>query len=191
MATGGEGIARLYTRTGDRGDTGLVGGARVAKDSLRIASFGAYDELGAQLGCVEANLPPGLDRARAVVRRLQHELYIAQSELATPPQSPPPARRIEARHVSRLEAETDEFAARFEPVHTFVLPRGAPSAAELHVARAIARRAERALWALHAVEPLRPELLQWANRLSDLLFAIALSVNHELGVAEVPPDYST
>ncbi|MCI4318838.1 MAG: cob(I)yrinic acid a,c-diamide adenosyltransferase [Thermoplasmata archaeon] len=190
MATGGEGIARLYTRTGDRGDTGLVGGARVAKDSLRIASFGAYDELGAQLGCAEAALPAELRRTREVVRQLQHELYVAQSELATPSTAPPPARRIEARHVARLEAETDEFASKFEPVHTFVLPRGAPSASELHVARAVARRAERALWALNVVETQRPELLQWANRLSDLLFAMALSVNHELGVAEVPPDYS-
>jgi cob(I)alamin adenosyltransferase len=190
VATGGEGIARLYTRTGDRGETGLVGGARVAKDSLRIASFGAYDELGAQLGRVEASLPAEFDRLRAVVRQLQHELYIAQSELATPPQAPPPAHRIEARHVARLEAETDEFAAKFEPVHTFVLPRGSASAADLHIARSVARRAERALWALNAAERQRPELLQWANRLGDLLFAMALSVNHDLGEAEVPPDYT-
>ncbi|MCI4351510.1 MAG: cob(I)yrinic acid a,c-diamide adenosyltransferase [Thermoplasmata archaeon] len=189
MATGGEGIARLYTRTGDRGETGLVGGTRVAKDSLRIASFGAFDELGAQLGRVEATLPPELARARSVIRRLQHELYIAQSELATPPHAAPPAHRIEARHVQRLEAETDEFAGMFEPVHTFVLPGGSAAAAELHVARAVSRRAERGLWALHAVEPQRAQLLQWANRLSDLLFAMALSVNHDLGVTEVPPDY--
>jgi cob(I)alamin adenosyltransferase len=190
VATGGEGIARLYTRTGDGGDTGLVGGARVAKDSARIASFGSYDELGAQLGRVEVTLPPGLTRPRTVVRRLQHELYVAQSELATPSTAAPPAHRIEARHVSRLESETDEFSAMFDPIHTFVLPRGSAGAAELHVARATARRAERALWSLHRLEPQRPELLQWANRLGDLLFAMALSVNHELGVPEVPPDYT-
>lgn len=124
------------------------------------------------------------------MRRLGHELFVAQSELATPPASPPPAHRIEARHVERLERDIDRFAATFPPVRTFVLPGGSSGGAALHVARTVARRAERELWELHATEPVRPELLQWANRLSDLLFAMALSVNDSAGTPEVPPDYS-
>lgn len=125
-----------------------------------------------------------------MVRRLGHELFVAQSELATPPTSPPPAHRIEARHVERLEHDIDRFADTFPPVRTFVIPGGSPGGAALHVARTVSRRAERDLWELHASEPVRPELLRWANRLSDLLFALALSVNESAGSPEVPPDYS-
>ncbi|MGI0071212.1 MAG: cob(I)yrinic acid a,c-diamide adenosyltransferase [Thermoplasmata archaeon] len=192
MAPGDESIPRLYTRTGDRGTTGLVGGARVEKDSARIRAYGTLDELGSALGLVEADLPESLGDARTTVRRLEHELYIAQSELAVAPTATkPPAHRIEARHVTRLESDIDRFDAAHPELRSFVLPRGARVAAEVHLARTIARRAERELWALHRSEPQRDELLQWANRLSDLLFALALAVNHALGVAEVAPDYST
>jgi cob(I)alamin adenosyltransferase len=191
VAAGDESIPRLYTRTGDRGTTGLAGGARVDKDSARIRAYGPFDELGAQLGLVDADLPESLEDARTTVRRLEHELYIAQSELAVAPGAKPPAHRIEARHVARLESDIDRFDAAHPELRSFVLPRGARVTAEIHAARTIARRAERELWALHRTEPQRAELLEWTNRLSDLLFALALAVNHSLGVAEVPPDYST
>ncbi len=191
MAAGDESIPRLYTRTGDRGTTGLAGGARVDKDSPRIRAYGTFDELGSQLGLVSADLPDARTDVRATVLRLEHELYIAQSELASAPGSKPPAHRIESRHVARLEADIDRYDAAHPPLRSFVLPRGSRSAAELHVARTIARRAERELWALHRAEPQRAELLAWANRLSDLLFALALAENHAAGVAEVAPDYST
>jgi cob(I)alamin adenosyltransferase len=122
--------------------------------------------------------------------RLQHELYIAQSEIATPPTAPAPAHRIEARHVKRLENELDEYTARVAERHLFVLPRGTAAGAALHVARTVARRGERELWALNRESPQRPELLQWMNRLSDLLFVLALAVNQEQGFAEVSPDYT-
>jgi cob(I)alamin adenosyltransferase len=190
VAAGGEIIPRLYTRTGDDGTTGLAHGARVAKESLRIDAYGTVDELGAQLGRLEAGLPASLDEFRTVVRRLQHQLFIAQSELAIPPGGKPPAHVIEARHVAELEREIDRFDARHPELRSFVLPGGSVAAAEFHVARTVARRAERGLWRLHRVEPVRPELLQWANRLSDLLFAMALAANAALGVAETAPDYS-
>jgi cob(I)alamin adenosyltransferase len=190
VATGGESIPRLYTRTGDRGTTGLAGGSRVEKDSARIRAYGAYDELGSQIGLTAAELPPTLADARALLQRLGHELFIAQSELAAPPGHVGSTPRIEARHVSRLEAEIDRFDAAHPPLTTFVLPGGSSAAGYLHVCRAISRRAERELWTLHRAEPQRPELLQWANRLSDLLFALALAANHSMGVAEVAPDYS-
>lgn len=190
MAAGGESIARLYSRTGDRGTTALAGGSRVEKDTPRIRAYGTYDELGAYLGLVEVHLPPSLDEIRTIVRRLQNELYIAQAELATPPHGRNPTHRIEARHVTRLEADIERFGTSHERLHSFVLSGGSLPGAHLQVARTVARRAERELWTLHRTEPIRPELLRWANRLSGLLFALALAANHALGVAEVPPDYS-
>jgi cob(I)alamin adenosyltransferase len=112
------------------------------------------------------------------------------SELATPRSAPTPRHRIDARHVRRLETDIDRLSSELEPVHSFALPRGTPAAAELHVARTVARRAERELWTLHREEPQRPELLEWANRLSDLLFALALATNRAASVAEIPPDYA-
>jgi cob(I)alamin adenosyltransferase len=127
---------------------------------------------------------------RLLVRRLAHEVFVANSEVASPGPTPQAAHRIDTRHLHRLEEETDRLTATLDPVHSFVLPRGAPGAAHLQYARTVARRAERDLWALHAEEPQREVLLQWANRLSSLLFALALAVNRADGLAEIPPDYS-
>jgi cob(I)alamin adenosyltransferase len=190
LATGGENIPRLYTRTGDRGTTGLAHGARIDKDSPRIRAYGTFDELGAHLGLLMASLPPALEDLRTLVRRLEHELFIAQSELAVGAGGKPPAHRIESRHVLGLEAEIDRWDGAHPPLATFVLAGGSPAAAEFHVARTVARRAERELWALHRTDPQRAELLEWTNRLSDLLFAAALAANHALDVAEVAPDYT-
>jgi cob(I)alamin adenosyltransferase len=191
VAAGDENIPRLYTRTGDRGTTGLAGGARVDKDSPRIRVYGTFDELGSQLGLVQADLPGSLGDIRAALLRIEHELYIAQSELAIAPGAKPAAHRIEARHVAGLERDIDRFDAAHPELRSFVLPRGSRTAAQLHLARTSARRAERELWTLHRTEPQRAELLEWTNRLSDLLFALALAANHALGVPEVAPDYTT
>ena len=121
---------------------------------------------------------------------MEHELFVVQAELANPSEGAPPKHRIGERHVRRLESDIDRFDGAQPSRHSFVLSGGSRPAALFHVARTIARRAERAVWALHRTEPVRPELLQWANRLSDLLFALALAVNHRLGVDEVPPDYT-
>ena len=189
MATGGESIPRVYTRTGDHGTTGLVGGSRVDKDSDRIRAYGTYDELGGHLGLALSELPAELEALRPILERLGHELFIAQAELATPRSKGPP-HRIEARHVERLEHEIDRLQAGLPPLHTFVVPRGSRTAARLHVGRSVARRAETEVLRLHRSEPQRAELLAWANRLSDLLFVLALEANHRVGVAEIPPDYS-
>jgi len=189
VATGGESIPRVYTRTGDHGTTGLVGGSRVSKDSDRIRAYGTYDELGSQLGLALADLPPELETLRPILVRLGHELFVAQAELATPrPRSP--RHRINSAHVERLERDIDRFQAELSPIHSFVIPGGSRAAAQFHVCRTISRRAETELLRLHKVEPLRAELLAWANRLSDLLFILALVANHTLGTPEVPPDYS-
>ena len=151
--------------------------------------MGSYDELAAQLGVAEAFLT-GRPEEQALLRRLSHEVFIANSEIASPGPTSKGAHRIESRHVRRLEEEIDRLAASVEGVHSFVLPRGGPGGAQLQYARAVARRAERDLWALHGEEPQREALLQWANRLSSLLFALALAINRAQGFAEVPPDYT-
>jgi cob(I)alamin adenosyltransferase len=189
LAPGGSSSTRLYSRTGDRGDTGLTGGARVSKASARVRALGSYDELAAQLGVAEAFLTQRPEQ-QALLRRLTHEVFIANSEIASPGPLSKDSRRIETRHVQRLEAETDRLSASVDAVHSFVLPRGAPGGAHIQYARAVARRAERDLWALHAEEPQREVLLQWANRISSLLFALALAVNRAEGFAEIPPDYT-
>ncbi|HYK92955.1 MAG TPA: cob(I)yrinic acid a,c-diamide adenosyltransferase [Thermoplasmata archaeon] len=190
MASGGSSSTRLYTRTGDRGETGLAGGVRLAKDAPRIRAFGSFDEVGAQLGLVLATLDPGAQPYRAVLERLQHELFIVQAELAAAPGGPPPAHSISQRHVNRLESEIDQFTAMVDPMRSFVLPRGHPAGAQLHVARTLARRAERELVALHREEPVPPPVLEWANRLGDLLYAMALALNRFQGFVETPPDYT-
>jgi cob(I)alamin adenosyltransferase len=188
VATGGESIPRVYTRTGDRGTTALAGGTRIDKDSDRIRAYGAYDELGGHLGVALAELSPELESIRPILTRLSHELFVAQSELAAGGRTP--VHRITAPHVTRLEKDIDRLQANLPQLHTFVLPGGSRVAAELHVGRAVARRAETELLRLHRSEALSPELRAWANRLSDLLFILALTANRELAVAEVPPDYS-
>jgi cob(I)alamin adenosyltransferase len=126
-----------------------------------------------------------------VVRRLQDEVFVAQAELARDPASPRDGPTLGPKHVERLEHDIDVFDARHPPLRGFVVPGGAPPAAMLQVARTVARRAERELVGLNAGEPVDPSLLAWANRLSDLLFALALATNHALGLAESAPRYDT
>lgn len=124
-----------------------------------------------------------------MLARLGHELFVVQAQLARAPNAGPPPSVIDHAKVERLEREIDRFDAEHPPLTSFVLPGGSAAAGALHVARTISRRAERELVTLHQEEPQDPELLAWANRLSDLLFAMALAANHALGVAETPPDY--
>jgi cob(I)alamin adenosyltransferase len=167
-----------------------VGGSRIAKDAPRLAAFGTLDELGAHLGRAAAEIPAARSDLAELLLRLQHELFIAQAELATPVGGAAPRHQIADRHVERLEEEIDRLMATFDPVASFVLARGGPAAAELHIARTVARRAEREIWALHRTEAVAPALLRWINRLSDLLFAMALSLNRSDGFRETSPDYT-
>ena len=181
---------KIYTKAGDRGETGLFGGSRVPKDDVRVEAYGTVDELNCALGVARASLGPDSD-LDPLLARLQSELFDLGAELATPPE------RLDSRlgmrvalandeRVTALESEIDRIEESLDPLKSFILPGGTPGAAALHVARAICRRAERRTVALAHVDTVRPEALRYLNRLSDLLFVLARHVNHQAGVPDVP-----
>ena len=172
-------LNKIYTRTGDAGDTGLVTGRRVAKHDLRVASYGEVDETNACIGLARLQLggDAWLDAAMA---RIQNELFDLGADLATPDEPLPyEPLRITEGQVRRLEAEIDEINADLAPLNSFVLPGGAPAAAALHLARTVCRRAERTAVALARTpgEGVGPPALAYLNRLSDLLFVASRRVN--------------
>lgn len=180
-------MTRIYTRTGDAGETALFGGRRVRKDDLRVSAYGAVDELNALLGVARAaQPPPAID---PVLERLQHYLFDLGSELAAPPDAGASAgahaSHVRPAWVEALEREIDRLEDELPPLRAFILPGGTPAAAALHHARAAARRAERDIVRLAAREPVNPELLKFMNRLSDLLFVLARAANHAAGVGDV------
>ena len=162
----GHRLSKIVTRTGDAGDTGLTGGARVPKTHARVRAMGDVDELNSQLGVLLAlKLPKGL---RATLTRVQHELFNLGGEL-----SMPGATLITEAQLLELEREIEALNRALPPLKDFVLPGGNAPAAAAHLARAICRRAERAVWAVHEGEPLNPATPRYLNRLSDFLFVAA------------------
>jgi cob(I)alamin adenosyltransferase len=177
----------IYTRTGDRGETGLFGGGRVPKDDRRVEAYGDVDELNATLGLARAiELMPRVDE---VLVPIQRDLFAIGALLATP--DPVKMReqlakaRLDEERVAQLEAAIDAGEAELEPLRAFILPGGTPKAAALHVARTVCRRAERRVVTLaHDVDI--PELaVMYLNRLSDLLFVLARVANRRAGAGEV------
>ena len=172
----GNRLSKIYTRTGDDGTTGLGDGSRVAKDSVRVEAYGAVDELNSAIGVVlmAAKLPREVS---ACLAEVQQELFDLGGELCIPGH-----RIVTAEHVAALERALDGFNDTLPPLKEFILPGGGPAAAACHVARAIARRAERRLCTLARTEPVSPEVAKYLNRLSDLLFVIArVLARHERG----------
>lgn len=175
---------KIYTRTGDDGTTGLLGGVRVGKDDPRIAAYGALDELNAALGvCRASDLPAAIDQA---VAALQHELFMLGAELASPDGSPRGVALVDEADVARLEGTIDSFESGLRPLAAFILPGGAAAAAALHVARCVARRAERDIASASRNTPVRSAVLVYVNRVSDLLFVLARAANAAAGVPDVP-----
>jgi cob(I)alamin adenosyltransferase len=174
---------RIYTRTGDQGETGLIGGRRIAKTALRIEAVGHLDELNAAIGVCRTHAAP--DLVSSALERLQSQLFDAGAELAVPPDRESSGPAVTGEHTARLEVEIDAMTGAMPPLASFVLPGGTPLAASLHVARTVCRRAERAVLRLHADQPVRDELRQYLNRLSDWLFTAARLANHSAGIADV------
>lgn len=179
-------LNRIYTKTGDQGQTHLAGGQRVSKDSARIACYGTVDELNAFLGMAAVSAAESLPALLPILLRVQHELFNLGSILATLPEDVHPKQaRITEAEIRRLEAEIDRANADLAPLRSFVLPGGTRLNTELHACRTICRRAERLTVALAREESVPPEAIQYLNRLSDAFFVWSRWVNHMLGVAEV------
>jgi cob(I)alamin adenosyltransferase len=184
-------ITRVYTRTGDQGETALVGGRRVPKDSPRIEAYGTIDELNSVLGLARAFNAEHRRRGRnhrwldEVLRRLQNELFDLGSELATPPDAAYEGMfRVGEPEVRALEALIDRCQKDLQPLKSFVLPGGGRVGGFLHQARTVCRRAERSILALSRAEPIGEWPLKYVNRLSDLLFVLARWVGKKLGETE-------
>lgn len=181
---------KIYTRTGDAGQTSLRWGERVPKSAPRVEAYGTVDELNAFIGLALAlggNLPGAL---RQMLMRVQRDLFDVGADLASPPdKSRGQAPKVSEPLVERLEADIDQLEAGLEPLRHFILPGGTGAAAALHVARTVARRAERRLVALAEQEPVDPVLLKYLNRLSDFLFVAARAANQAEGRPDVKVEW--
>lgn len=177
---------KIYTKTGDDGSTGILGKGRLRKDDARIEAYGTIDELNAVLGVVRAS---GLDASTdALTAQLQDQLFTVGAALADPNPEGKFHNQITDEHVANLERAIDLLDGEVEPLQSFILPGGSLAAAQLHLARAVSRRAERLV--VHLMhqpdERVATPLLLYLNRLSDLLFMMARAVNHRKGVADIP-----
>ncbi len=171
-------LTRIYTRGGDKGETSLGDGARVAKHDPRVAAYGTVDEANATIGLARLHAPGALDD---ILARVQNDLFDLGADLCRPEGGDPArsALRISAAQVARLEAEIDAINVKLAPLDSFLLPGGTPAAAALHLARTVARRAEREITALAEAVTLNPEAVRYINRLSDLLFVLARHANDD------------
>lgn len=177
---------RIYTRTGDEGETGLPGGIRVPKDDLRPETCGTVDELNTVLGLVRReSLPREIDQT---IERIQHELFALGAEVAATDPSHLQIARLGQEHVERMEREIDRHEQQLPELSGFILPGGTKAAALLHFARAVCRRAERWLVTLarNGQPPIAPVLIVYLNRLGDLLFVLARAANAAEGQADTP-----
>jgi cob(I)alamin adenosyltransferase len=174
-------LSRIYTRTGDAGQTGLGNGDRVDKDHPRVAAYGSVDETNAVLGLLLAQVPQQSEAD--LIRSIQNDLFDVGADLCVPgPDDPPGSRlRVQPGHAARLEQAIDRLNAGMAPLTSFVLPGGSLAAAWCHLARTVCRRAEREVVTLAHTEPINPEVIVYLNRLSDLLFVLARVYNNAIG----------
>ncbi len=178
-------LTRIYTKTGDKGQTSLGDGTRVAKDSLRMEVIGTVDEAGAAIGLARLHAKGRVD---AMLARLQNDLFDLGADLCVPETGKPGRSRLRVvdAQVIRLEQEIDAMNAKLKPLTSFILPGGTPLAAELHRARAVVRRAERVMVSLARKEKIGGPALRYVNRLSDHLFVAARAANKGKDVLWVP-----
>lgn len=180
---------KIYTKTGDSGQTSLYGGVRVSKADARVEAYGTVDELNAFLGLAKAKISD--ENIDKWLRDIQYNLFTLGSEVATPSDKlflangkPRLELTINEKDITELEDLMDQMETELEPLRFFILPAGGEAAASLHVARTVCRRAERSLVFLNDAEPLRPELITYLNRLSDFLFVLARFVSKQKGENE-------
>ncbi|MHA2143255.1 MAG: cob(I)yrinic acid a,c-diamide adenosyltransferase [Candidatus Thorarchaeota archaeon] len=177
----------IYTRKGDKGETGLLSGERIGKDNPRVEAYGTVDELITVLGIAKSHLDFSSDPVAKYIHYIQQLLFYVAAELATNPERVDPSdsimglRRASAEDVRQLENIADELTEKLPPLTNFVIPGGIPAAAFLHQARTVCRRAERRIITFSKEQNINPELIRYLNRLSDLLFVMARYVNQEKG----------
>jgi len=177
---------KIYTKTGDKGETSLFGGKRVRKDDLRISAYGTVDELNAVLGIAVTEVKD--EELSSVLQSLQNELFVLGSDLATPADKGNKGfviPRIEKENCVRLEMLIDRFDAKLQELKNFILPGGSKGSANLHLARTVCRRAEREVVSLSKNEEINSEIEVYLNRLSDLLFVLARYQNFISGTADI------
>lgn len=167
-------LTRIYTRGGDAGETSLGDGTRVPKHDLRIAAIGTVDEANAVIGLARLSAEPGID---ALLGRIQNDLFDLGADLCAPEEPGKTRLRVDVAQVARLEAEIDAMNAELRPLDSFILPGGSATAAHLHLARTVVRRAERQMTELATRATLNPQALSYINRLSDHLFVLARRAN--------------
>ena len=175
-------MARIYTRTGDKGETGLFGGGRVSKDSTRVEAYGSIDELNSVLGVVRSFLAD--KEFDSILCRVQDDLFVAGADLATVKKDQEMS-RITAERVLELERTIDRYERELPPLNSFILPSGSIVGSALHFARAVARRSERQIVRLARSEGINDQMIPYINRLSDLLFVLARVANRRDGKSEV------
>lgn len=178
-------ITRVYTKTGDKGETSIVGGIRVKKSCERLEAYGTVDELSSQLGLLASLLPDGEDKS--LIIRIQTNLFNVCTNLATDQSQTPlyDSAKIVDGEIELLEQEVDRIMKLLPERQGFILPGGCQAAAQAHVCRTVCRRAERRIVALSEVAQISPETLQYVNRLSDYLFVLAKKINFNAGVSEI------
>jgi cob(I)alamin adenosyltransferase len=181
-------MTKIYTKTGDKGETGLIGGKRVFKSVSRIEAYGDVDELNAVLGFGISLLTKKHEEIEKILVKIQEELFIIGAELATPSdyhgkKSIP---KIQEEHVEWLEKQIDAFQEKLPSLQHFILPSGSQAGAWFHFARTVCRRAERHVVRLSQEEEIQEAVLHYLNRLSDFLFVLARVVNHQENMLEIP-----
>jgi cob(I)alamin adenosyltransferase len=173
---------KIYTKAGDDGSTGLIGGSRIAKSDPRVNCMGAMDELNAFIGWAAVESP----ELAAKLSIIQNELFVIGSQLACSGSHPAHLPALESSSIDRLEMEIDAATEKLDPLRNFILPGGGETASRLHVARAVCRRAERVLVDFSHDRPVPPTLITYLNRLSDWLFVQARHANHRAGIKDIP-----
>jgi cob(I)alamin adenosyltransferase len=178
-------ITKVYTKTGDKGETSIIGGIRVKKSCERLEAYGTVDELSSHLGLLASMLPDGEDKD--LIIRIQNNLFSVCSNLATDQSQTPlyDSAKLLDGEIEILEHEVDEIMNLLPERQGFILPGGTQAAAQAHVCRTVCRRAERRIVALSEVAQISPETQQYINRLSDYLFVLAKKINFNAGVSEI------
>lgn len=174
---------KIYTKTGDKGETGLFGGRRIPKDDLRIEAYGTIDELNALVGLLADQLPVGA--IPAFLRIIQADLFVIGSHLAKDPDKDLPLPALPEGRPEEMEQWMDRWDSTLPPLKNFILPGGHPMISQAHLTRCVCRRAERRVITLHRESPLDPQIVPYLNRLSDFFFMLARKIALDLGVEEI------